>query len=107
MGEWIQALAPEELRARVDNVRNNPPHPGRILRSVRFENPQAIPSAAEQLGIECAELERVLDGKAPITSALALRIESAWNSRADLWLDLQTDYDLAQARRKQQRNVAA
>ncbi len=107
MGEWIQALEPEELRARVDSVRGNPPHPGRILRSIRFEDPQTIRAAAEQLGVECAELERVLDGKAPITPELALRMESAWNSRADLWLDLQTDYDLAQARRTQQRNVAA
>ena len=107
MGEWIQALAPEELRARVDSVRGDPPHPGRILRSIRFEDPQTIPAAAEQLGVECTELEQVLDGKAPITPALALRMESAWTSRADLWLDLQTDYDLAQARRTPQRNVAA
>ena len=107
MEEWIQAFTPEELRARVDSVRDNPPHPGRILRSIRFEDPQAIPAAAEQLGVKCAELERVLDGKAPITLALALRMESVWNSRANLWLDLQTDYNLAQARRTQQRNVAA
>ena len=77
MGKWIQALAPEELRARVDSVRGNPPHPGRTLRSIRFEDPQAIPSAAEQLGVQCAELERVPDGKAPIAPVLALRIESA------------------------------
>ena len=107
MGEWIQALAPEELRARVDSVRTNPPHSGRILRSIRFEDPQAIPAAAEQLGVECMKLEHVLDGEAPITPALALRIESVWKSRADLWLDLQTDYDLAQARRTQRHNVVA
>lgn len=104
MGEWMQALAPEELQARVDNVRRDPPHPGRILRSIRFEDPRSIPAAAEQLGVECGELEHVLDGKAPITPELALRMESVWNSRAGLWLDLQTDYDLAQARR---RNAAA
>ena len=107
MGEWIQVLTPEELQASVDSVRSNPPHPGRILRGIRFEDSQTIPAAAEELGVECMELERVLNGEAPITPALALRIESAWNSRADLWLDLQTDYDLAQARRTQRRNVAA
>ena len=62
---------------------------------IRFEDPRSIPAAAEQLGVECGELERVLDGKAPITPELALRMESVWNSRAGLWLDLQTDYDLA------------
>ena len=100
MGEWMQALAPEELQARVDNVRRDPPHPGRILRRVRFEDPQAIPAAAEQLGVECGELERVLDSEASITPELALSMESVWISRAGLRLDPQTDYDLAQARRR-------
>ena len=27
-------------------------------------------------------------------------MNSVWNSRASLWLDLQTDYDLAQASRR-------
>ena len=51
MGEWMQALAPEELQARVDNFRLDPPHPGRILRRIRFEDPQSVPAAAEQLGV--------------------------------------------------------
>ncbi|MDE0102053.1 MAG: HigA family addiction module antitoxin [Bryobacterales bacterium] len=106
MGEWVQALAPEELRATVNRVRYNSPHPGKILRSIRFEDPRTIPEAAEQLGVERTELERVLDGEAPITTALALSMESAWNTRADLWLDLQTDHDLAQARRSQERAAA-
>ena len=99
MGEWIQAHTLEELQAKVENFRRNPPQSGRILWSIRFEDPLAIPAAADQLGIKFGELERVLDGKAPITPELALRMESVWNSRAGLRLDLQTDYDLAQARR--------
>ena len=58
MAEWIQLLTLEELRASVNSVRSNPPHPGRILRGIRFEDSQTIPAAAEELGVECMELER-------------------------------------------------
>ena len=89
------ALAPEELQPRLGNVRIDPPHPGRILRCIRFEDPRSIPAATEQLAVECGELERVLDGKAPIAPELVLRMESVWHSRAGGWLDFQTYYDLA------------
>ena len=98
MGEWMQVVVPEELQARMHNVRPNPPHRGRVLRCIRFEDPRSIPVAADQRDVECGELERVIDGKAPITPELALRTESVWHARAGLWLDLQADYDLVQAR---------
>ena len=83
----------------MNNVRRNPPHHGRILRRIRFEDPWSIPAAAEQLGVECGELERGLGGNAPVAPELALHMESVWHSRACLRLDLKTDYDLAHKRR--------
>ncbi len=55
-----------------------------------------MPGAPEQLGVECSELVRVLDRKAAITAKLAPGMESVWHSRARLWLDPQTDCDLAE-----------
>ncbi len=104
IGEWMQALAPEELQPRLDNVCSDPPPPDRILRRIRFEDPRSTPAAAEQQGIERGDRERVLDGKTPIAPELVLRMESVWHSRAGGWLDFQTYYDLAQAGR---RNAAA
>ena len=81
-----------------------PLHSGGILRRIRFEDPRSVPATAEQLGVECGELERVLERKAPIAPELALRMESVWPARAGLCLDIQTDYDSAQ---KRCRNAAA
>ena len=93
MGEWMEGGARAGGVAGLGVQR--PLHSGRILRRIRFEDPRPI-HAAEQLGVECGELERALDGKAPIAPELALRMESVWHARAGPWLDLQTDYDSAQ-----------
>ncbi len=38
--------------------------------------------------------------RAPITLDLALKMEAAGWSTADVWMEFQTDYDLAQARKR-------
>ncbi|MBS0309473.1 MAG: HigA family addiction module antidote protein [Proteobacteria bacterium] len=60
----------------------NPPHPGETLREdILPALGLSVTDAAEQLGVTRAALSRVLNG------------------RADLWLGLQTDYDLWHARK--------
>lgn len=49
------------------------------------------PSWRRATSVQGGELERVIDSKAPLTSASAPRMESVRNLRAGLWLDLQTD----------------
>ena len=81
----------------------NPPHPGLTLRDdVLPELGLSVTQAAEQLGVARVSLSRVLNGRAAISPEMALRIE-AWlgadhGGRAGLWLEMQTDYDLWQAR---------
>ncbi|MGD9585621.1 MAG: HigA family addiction module antitoxin [Brachymonas sp.] len=81
----------------------NPPHPGLTLRDdVLPELGLSVTQAAEQLGVSRVSLSRVLHGHAAISPEMALRIE-AWlgaerGGRAGLWLDMQTAYDLWQAR---------
>lgn len=58
--------------------------------------------AAAQLGVDRTTLSKVLNGRASISPAMALRIER-WLGRdnggaAEVWLDQQTAYDLWQAR---------
>jgi antitoxin HigA-1 len=77
----------------------NPPHPGEILREDVFEPLElAVSEAAEKLGISRVALSRVLNGKAGISPALALRLEAAGVSTARFWMTLQTNYALARAR---------
>lgn len=56
----------------------NPPHPGLPLRDdVLPALGLGVTQAAEQLGVSRVELSRVLNGRAPTSPEMALRIE-AW-----------------------------
>ena len=88
----------------------NPPHPGTILREDVLPALQlSVTEAASQLGVSRVMLSRVLNERAGVTPEMALRIE-AWlgvdrGGRADLWLALQADYDLWQARKHAPKKV--
>jgi addiction module HigA family antidote len=89
---------------------HNPPHPGSILREdVLADLGISITDAAEALGVSRVTLSRVLNGRAGISAPLALRLEAAGISTARFWLELQSNYDLANTRRpsKVKRLVAA
>ena len=81
----------------------NPPHPGLTLRDdiLPALNLQ-VGEAAAQLGVDRTTLSKVLNGRAAISPAMALRIER-WLGRdhggaAEVWLDQQAAFDLWQAR---------
>ena len=80
-----------------------PPHPGLTLRDdiLPALNLQ-VGEAAAQLGVDRTTLSKVLNGRAAISSAIALRIER-WLGRdhggaAEVWLAQQAVSDLRQAR---------
>lgn len=81
----------------------NPPHPGLTLRDdVLPALGLNVTQAAEQLGVSRVALSRVLNGRAAVSPALALRLE-AWlgvdrGGAARLWLAQQAAYDEWQAR---------
>lgn len=82
---------------------HNPLHPGfHIAESCELKS-VTIPEAAAQFGIECADLTAVIEGRAPVTPGLALRMEAAGWSPADGWLGMQCDHYLAQERRRRER----
>jgi len=82
---------------------HNPPHPGLTLRDdVLPALGLQVSEAAAQLGVDRTTLSKVLNGRAGISPAMALRIER-WLGRdrggaAEVWLAQQTAYDLWQAR---------
>ncbi|MES2771383.1 MAG: HigA family addiction module antitoxin [Pseudomonadota bacterium] len=81
----------------------NPPHPGETLKEdVLPALGMSVTDAAAQLGVTRAALSRVLNGRAAISPAMALRLE-AWlgtenGGRADTWIAQQASYDLWKAR---------
>lgn len=81
----------------------NPPHPGTTLRDdILPALHLQVGEAAAQLGVDRTTLSKVLNGRAAISPAMALRIER-WMGRnhggaAEVWLAQQAAYDLWQAR---------
>lgn len=94
------AVPAEVLEARVEWLRRNPLHPGRLIAGTCERKSLSTAEAAALFGIECADLTEVLEERAPVTPELALRIEAAGWSNAAIWMRSQCAYDLAQARRR-------
>lgn len=76
----------------------NPPHPGRIVRQECIEPlGVTVTEAAAHLGVTRQNLNNVLNGKSGISPEMAIRLSKAFGSRAEVWLGLQMEYDLAEA----------
>lgn len=75
-----------------------PPHPGRIVRQECIEPlGVTVTEAAARLGVTRQNLNNVLNGKSGISPEMAIRLSMAFGSRAEVWLGLQMEYDLAEA----------
>jgi len=74
---------------------HNPPHPGAVLQEWLAE--VSVTQAAAQLGVTRAYLSRILHGHASISADMALRLSDLLGTSAELWLGMQSAYDLWQA----------
>lgn len=70
-------------------------HPGAILREdVLKKMNLTITETALSLNISRKQLSEVVNETASISAEMALRLEKAFGSHAQFWLDLQSKYDL-------------
>lgn len=77
---------------------HNPPHPGRALRE--FLGDLTVTEAAARLGVTRTALSRILNGSAGISADMALRLRDALGTSAEMWINMQAQYDLWQAEKK-------
>ena len=85
---------------------HDPPHPGETLKEdVLPELRLTVTEAARQLGVSRQSLSRVLDGRAPITGDLAVRLAKWLGGEPDIWLRIQNQYDLWHAEQDSSINV--
>ena len=78
---------------------HNPAHPGEVLREWLPEG-MTVTEAATQLQVSRVMLSKILNGKAGITADMALRLGTWLNTSPDLWIGIQTQFDLWDAKRK-------
>ncbi len=80
----------------------NPPHPGRSIKDGCLDPlGLSVTDGARFLGVARHTLSRVIHGHAAISPDMAIRLEKMGWSTADAWLRMQAAYDLAQARKNQ------
>jgi addiction module HigA family antidote len=79
----------------------NPPHPGEIIRDLYLEPlGLTVTEAASGLGVTRKTLSLLLNGHAGISPEMAIRLSLAFGRSPESWLQLQMQYELAQARRQ-------
>lgn len=83
---------------------HNPAHPGEVLRNWLPEQ-MTVTQAAKELQISRVTLSKVLNGKAGITAAMALRLSAWLGTTPDIWLGMQTQWDLWQAKKQPRPNI--
>ena len=78
---------------------HNPVHPGEVLREYLPEG-LSIGEVAKRLGVTRQALSAVLNGRAGVSAAMALRLEGALGTSAAMWLGMQANHDLWVARKR-------
>lgn len=73
----------------------DPPHPGVVLRE--YLGTVTVTEAARHLGITRVALSRILNGNAGISAEMALRLSEALGTSPELWIGMQSQYDLWKA----------
>lgn len=91
--ETKKIYAPDEL------IPSEPIHPGEMLKDELQARGISQRKFAELIGVSYSVLNEVLNGKRPITTEYALKIEAATGTKAYMWVNMQTAYNMQTARR--------
>ena len=83
---------------------HNPAHPGEVLREWLPEG-MTVTKAAKELQVSGVTLFKVLNGKAGVTAGMALRLSSWLSASPNVWLGMQTQWDLWQAEQLPSPNI--
>lgn len=83
---------------------HNPAHPGEALREWLPEG-MTVTQAAKDLHVSRVTLSKVLNGKAGVTAGMALRLSAWLGTSPDVWLGMQTQWELWQAEQEPQPDI--
>lgn len=81
--------------------RLEPIPPGEILHE-EFMQPNGVSQnrLARDIDVNPARINDIVHGRSAITASIALRLSKYFGTTPELWLNLQSDYDLRRARTK-------
>ena len=84
---------------------STPIHPGEILKDELESRGMSQRKFAAVIGASYSVLNEVINGKRPITTEYALKIEAATGIPAYIWVNMQSNYDMQTARRDSKLSV--
>lgn len=74
---------------------HEPLHPGVIIKDILIDSTGlTISDAADRLGVTRTTLSRLLNKHAGISPEMALRLSKLLNTSIDMWVNLQSQYDI-------------
>lgn len=80
---------------------HNPPHPGEVLKEW-LPDGMTVTQAAQSLRVDRVTLSKLLNGRSGVSASMALRLARWLGTSPELWLGLQTQYDLWRASKRRQ-----
>jgi addiction module HigA family antidote len=78
---------------------SNPAHPGEVLREYLPDN-MSVTEAASRLGVTRQTFSALLNGRAGVSAEMAIRLAEALDTSPEMWLGMQTSYDLWHAEQR-------
>ena len=81
-------------------------HPGRLLRRELAARALSANRLALDLGVPSGRITDILNGRRSITADTAVRMGRYFGNRAQFWLDLQSQYDIAVVERERGTEIA-
>ncbi len=79
--------------------RKRPPtHPGAIVGTALEDLRMSVAAAAKAIGVTRMALYNVINGDSAISAEMALRLGKFLGNGPELWINMQTDFDLWKAR---------
>ena len=82
-------------------------HPGETLRDELEARGLSAAALAHKLRVPPQRVQEIIRGQRAITPETALRLGRYFGNEAEFWMNLQTQYELAELRRTRGKQIAA
>ncbi|MFW7226956.1 MULTISPECIES: HigA family addiction module antitoxin [unclassified Serratia (in: enterobacteria)] len=78
----------------------NPPHPGMLVKEAMEALGLSARGLAKELEVAPSTVQRLVVGKTDVSPEMALKLSVVVGSSPQVWLGMQNDYDLWQAKKR-------
>ena len=83
---------------------HNPPHPGLLVKRMLIDGASlSATEGSKALGVGRVTLSKLLNKKSGISPEMAVRLSLALNTSSEMWINMQSMYDLWQAEKNRKK----